>query len=110
MTYWNAAAQRLYGYEASEMLGKNIAVLIPADRSKELSYLLAQVSWGVMVKGFYTERLRKDGVVVPVSITVSPVIADGGTVVSAWTIAHDLTQYLELLCDSESGARGVEHH
>jgi PAS domain S-box-containing protein len=109
VTYWNAAAQRLYGYKASEILGENIAILIPADRSAELAYLLTQVSWGVMVKGFHTERLRKDGVIVPVFITVSPVIADGAKVVGAWTIAHDLTQYLELLCDAERRAGNVDH-
>jgi PAS domain S-box-containing protein len=95
VVFWNAAAERLYGYEAAEMLGHDISVLIPVNRSKELSYLLSQVRDGKTVRGFHTERLRKDGAVVPVSLTVSPVVEDDGTVVGASTIAHDLSREME---------------
>ena len=92
---WNAAAERLYGYQAEEMLGRDISVLVPPDRPRELAYLLAQVAQGEVVTAFHTERLRKDGTVIPVTITVSPVVSPDGKVVGASTIAHDLSQYLD---------------
>ena len=95
VVFWNAAAERLYGYRAEEMLGRHIAVLFPVDRPEELSDLLAHVRQGRTVTDFHTERVRKDGAIVPVSITVSPVIADDGTVVGASTIAHDLSGQVE---------------
>jgi PAS domain S-box-containing protein len=86
--FWNAAAERLFGYRAAEMLGRDIAILIPPDRPQELSELLTQVRRGKTVRCFRTERLRRDGTVVPVSITVSPVIGDDGKVVGASTVAY----------------------
>ena len=77
------------------MLGRDITVLIPADRPQELSQLMAQVRQGKIVRAFRTERLRKDGAIVPVSITVSPVVGDDGTVIGASTIAHDLSRYVD---------------
>jgi PAS domain S-box-containing protein len=107
VVFWNSAAERLYGYGATEMLGRDIAVLIPADRPQELSQLMAQVRQGKIVRGFHTERLRKDGAIVPVSITVSPVVGDDGTVIGASTIAHDLSRYVDqmrILRESERRA------
>jgi PAS domain S-box-containing protein len=92
---WNAAAERLYGYRAEEMLGRDISILMPPDRPRELAYLLAQVAQGKVVTAFHTERLRKDGTIVGVTITVSPVVNAEGVVVGASTIAHDLSQYLD---------------
>jgi PAS domain S-box-containing protein len=77
------------------MLGRDIAVLVPADRPDELPEILAQVREGKVVRGLRTKRVRKDGAVVPVSITVSPVLGADGTVIGASTIAHDLSQYVE---------------
>jgi PAS domain S-box-containing protein len=93
--FWNGAAERLYGYLADEMVGNDISVLIPLDRPNELSYLLAEVKQGRTVRGFHTERIRKDGAIVPVSITVSPIVGYDGTVLGASTIAHDLSHYVE---------------
>ena len=107
VVFWNAAAERLYGYTAAEMLGRDIAVLIPPDRPHELADLLAHVQRGETTRGHRTERLRKDGAIVPVSITVSPVLDDDGTVVGASTVAHDLSEYVEhvrVLADSERRA------
>ena len=60
VVFWNAAAERLYGYDAAEMVGHDIAVLIPADRPEELSALLRKVQRGTTVSNFRTERVRKD--------------------------------------------------
>ena len=109
VVFWNAAAERLYGYDAEEMLGRDIALLIPPDRPDELAELLDRVREGKTLSGFRTERVRKDGAIVPVSITVSPVVADNGTVVGASTIAHDLSQYVEYIrVLSESERRAAE--
>jgi PAS domain S-box-containing protein len=104
VVFWNDAAERLYGYEAAEMLGNDIAILVPANRPHELSHLMAQVAQGRTVRGFHTERVRNNGAIVPVSITVSPVFGHDGTIIGASTIAHDLSQYVEQvksLCEAE---------
>ena len=93
VVFWNEAAERLYGYEASEMLGRDISVLIPTGRSMELASLLERVRSGETVRNHVTKRLRKDGTIVDVSITVSPVVDHDGSVLGASTIAHDLTLY-----------------
>jgi PAS domain S-box-containing protein len=92
---WNAAAERLYGYEAEEILGRDIALLIPPDRLQDLSYLLGQVRQGKTVWGFHTERIRKDKAIIPVSITVAPVVGDDGSVVGASATARDLGPDIE---------------
>jgi PAS domain S-box-containing protein len=109
VVFWNTAAERLYGYEAAEMLGRDIAILIPPDRPHELEDILARVRKGEVVKGLPTERLRKDGAIVPVSVTVSPVVDNDGTVIGASTIAHDLSQYVEhTMVLGESERRAAE--
>ena len=80
VVFWNEAAKSLYGYEADEMIGREISVLIPADRPDELSNLRSRVLSGETVRNFRTERVRKDGTLVAVSITVSPVVNPDGTV------------------------------
>lgn len=74
------------------MLGRDISVLVPPERPFEIAYIMGEVMHGRTVRGFQTERLRKDGALVPVSVTVSPVLDDDGTVVGASTTAHDLSQ------------------
>ena len=95
VVFWNAAAERLYGYEAAEMLGRDIAILFPPDHAHELSEIMEQVKAGKVVRDLRTKRVRKNGAVVPVSITVSPVIDADGTVIGASSVAHDLSQYVE---------------
>ena len=88
---WNRGAERLYGYTASEMKGRSIAVLIPEDRPDELATLLARVRAGERVEHHETVRRTKDGRRVDVSLTVSPVSDDAGHIVGAATIARDIT-------------------
>jgi len=94
---WNGAAERLYGFSAGEMLGKNIAAVIPPDRADELEGILADVRQGKIVRDLLTERLRKDGTRVPLSITVSPVVGPDGTAVGASTIARDVSAYIQVV-------------
>jgi PAS domain S-box-containing protein len=88
---WNAAAEHLYGYKAAEMIGRNLSLLVPRERAAERSDLLDQVREGVTVRHFDSERLRKDGTRVGVTLTVSPVLGPDGSVVGASSIAHDRT-------------------
>jgi PAS domain S-box-containing protein len=107
VVFWNAAAERLYGYRAAEMLGRDISVLVPEDRPEELAEILAQVADGNVVRALQTERRRKDGAIVPVSVTVSPVMGEDGAVIGASTIARDLSQHVEqvrVLRDAERRA------
>jgi PAS domain S-box-containing protein len=108
VVFWNEGAELLYGYESDEMIGREISVLIPPDRSNELSDLLARAQSGEIVRNFRTERLRKDGTIVAVSITVSPVIDPDGSVLGMSTIAHDLTLYDQQLADLREAHRKTD--
>lgn len=71
MTTWNAGATALYGYGPDEMIRRNISELIPSDRPGELRSLLDWLAWGERGKNFETKRVRKDGTVIDVSMTIS---------------------------------------
>lgn len=88
---WNSAAEKLYGYTASEMIGRPITVLLPPGSAEEVSLLLNRIRAGEQIDGFETARVRKDGQHVQVSLTISPVIDENGRIMGAATIARDLT-------------------
>ena len=92
MLSWNAAAEHLYGYKAAEMIGKSLLPLFPEDRAEEWTGLLGPVREGLTVRHFDSERLRKDGSRVQVTITVSPVLGPDGSVVGVSSIVHDRTE------------------
>ncbi len=92
VTHWNAGAERLYGYAAGEIVGHSISPLISPDRPYEEAGLLGRVACGERVEHFETERVRKDGTRVHVSVTLSPVRDDAGRVVGASAIARDITR------------------
>ena len=92
ITSWNRAAVRIFGYEASEVIGKSIRILIPADRQGEEDHVLSRIRAGEMVDHFETVRVRKDGTEIDISLTVSPIRAADGTIVGASKIARDITE------------------
>ncbi|HEX2194692.1 MAG TPA: PAS domain S-box protein, partial [Candidatus Limnocylindria bacterium] len=92
VTSWNPGAERLYGYTAEEMVGQSIGRIFPPDRPDELSNILARLSRGERIEHFETVRRRKDGSLVDVSVTVSPVRDAGDRVVGASAIARDVTE------------------
>jgi two-component system, cell cycle sensor histidine kinase and response regulator CckA len=96
VTSWNAAAERVYGYSASEMVGENISRLIPDDHADELPEILDRISRGDSVHTYETVRVRKDGSRVDVAVTISPIRDQRGVVVGASTIARDITDRLRL--------------
>jgi PAS domain S-box-containing protein len=91
ITTWNPAAERLYGYCAQEMAGKSITVLSPKRQAGEIEGILAKIRAGGHVANRETIRVRKDGSLILVAITVSPIRDPDGTIIGASTIARDLT-------------------
>jgi len=92
ITSWNPAAERMFGYSSQEIVGKRIDLLIPKDRAGEMISILAKISAGRPVDNFETIRVRKDGTVFPVSLTVSPIRDEHGAVVSASVIFRDVSE------------------
>jgi PAS domain S-box-containing protein len=88
---WNRGAERLYGYSKSEAVGQSIDLLAPRDRADQISGILDRIRAGERVEEFETVRRRKDGTLVDVSITLSPVLDRSGRIVGASTIARDIT-------------------
>lgn len=89
---WNAGAERLFGYKAEETIGKPVTMLMPLDRQDEEPGILSRIRRGERVDHYETIRQRKDGSLVEISLTVSPVRDSDGTVVGASKIARDISE------------------
>jgi PAS domain S-box-containing protein len=89
---WNAAAERLFGYSAADAVGRHISLVIPPERLAEEDQIIASLKAGRRVDHFETERVRSDGRRILVSLTVSPIKDDNGTVIGASKIVRDITQ------------------
>jgi PAS domain S-box-containing protein len=89
---FNAAAERLFGYTAEEMIGRPITVLIPADRQAEETEILARLRRGERIDHFETVRISRDGRLLDISLSVSPIRDESGTIVGAAKIARDITE------------------
>ena len=105
ITSWNAAAERMFGWTAEEVVGKSITIIIPADRQAEEDYVLSQIRQGRVVDHFETIRQCKDGSLLNVSVTISPIHGPDGTVVGASKIARDVTEQLRLRQAAEEASR-----
>jgi len=92
ITSWNAAAERLFGYEAAEIVGRPVSVLLPEGHEDELAAITACVVGREEVYAGETRRLRKDGVGVPVELRVSPVRDGAGRVVGRSAVVRDITE------------------
>jgi PAS domain S-box-containing protein len=89
---WNLGAERLFGYLAEEVVGKPVVILIPADHADEEPEILRRIRRGERIETYETVRQRKDGSLVDVSLTVSPVKDQSGRIVGASKIARDITE------------------
>ncbi len=89
---WNAGAARIFGYQASEVIGKPITIIIPPELQDEERRILSQVRQGERVDHFDTIRLTKDGRRIAISLTVSPVRDSAGTIVGASKVARDVSE------------------
>jgi two-component system, chemotaxis family, CheB/CheR fusion protein len=92
ITSWNRGAERLFGYTTEEVLGKPITILIPTDRLDEEPEIIERVRRGERVDHYDTVRRRKDGSLIDVSLTVSPLKDADGRIVGASKIARDITE------------------
>jgi PAS domain S-box-containing protein len=92
---WNKAAERVFGYSAEEMIGQSITKLLPSDRLQEETLILERLQQGEQVDHFETKRRRKDGRIIDVSLTISPIRNREGVIVGASKIARDITEKKE---------------
>jgi diguanylate cyclase (GGDEF)-like protein/PAS domain S-box-containing protein len=88
---WNRAAERLYGHEAAQVVGRPLGLIVPLDRAGEERRVLDRVLRGERVDHLETERVRKDGMRVEVSLSVFPIRDDSGVIVGTGSIARDIT-------------------
>ena len=93
---WNPAATRLFGYTAEEAIGRPVTMLMPEDRHDEEPEILARIRRGERIDHYETVRRRKDGSLVDISLTVSPIKNARGTVIGASKIARDITERKKL--------------
>ncbi len=89
---WNVGAERIYGWSAEEMIGSSLEVLLPPERRDEYPRTLATVREGDSLANYETQRLRKDGKKISVSITESPIRSESGVVTGLSSIARDITE------------------
>jgi PAS domain S-box-containing protein len=92
VTSWNRGAERVFGYRPEEMIGRPILTLLPPDRQDEEKHILARLQRGERVEHFETRRVRKDGRLIEVSLTISPIRDANGAVIGASKIARDVTE------------------
>jgi diguanylate cyclase (GGDEF)-like protein/PAS domain S-box-containing protein len=94
-TSWNPSAERLLGYTEREAVGRHMTMVVPEDRRTELEERLAPVWRGEPVTGWETKRQRRDGTLVPVELTVSPLLDDEGTVIGSTALMRDIRERRE---------------
>jgi PAS domain S-box-containing protein len=92
ITSWNTGAERLFGYSGEEVVGQNIMLIIPPDRLDEERVIVEQLTRGERVDHFETVRMRKDGSLLDVALTISPMKDAAGRIVGASKLARDITE------------------
>ena len=102
---WNKAAERMFGYSADEMVGHSIRTIIPRERWHEEDEVLARIRSGRSIDHFETVRQRKDGSLIEISLSVSPIKTSTGAIIGASKIARDITAQRQLARDAEEANR-----
>jgi PAS domain S-box-containing protein len=110
ITSWNKGAERLFGYTAEEAVGKPVTILIPPTRQDEESAILEHIRRGERVDHYETVRQGKDGSLVEISLTVSPITISEGKVIGASKIARDITERKRREAQIAILIREAEHH
>jgi PAS domain S-box-containing protein len=105
---WNPAAERLFGYSATEMIGQSIIKIVPADRLAEETYVLGRIRSGQSVEHFETVRRTKDGQSIDISLTVSPIRDRNGRIIGASKIARDIREHKRLIEERRTAAANEE--
>jgi PAS domain S-box-containing protein len=106
---WNAAAERMYGYSAQEIVGQSITLLFPPDRQNEFTQIMERIRRGEPVDHYETIRVRKDGSHLHVSVTISPIKSSSGAIMGASAIARDISERKELERQREAFVGLVTH-
>ena len=106
---WNKAAERLFGYTAAEIIGKSITLIIPRDRLAEEDLVLGRIRAGQTVEHYETVRRAKDGRLIDVSLTVSPIRLPNGNIIGASKIARDITEQRQLRQAADEASRAKDH-
>jgi PAS domain S-box-containing protein len=109
ITSWNAGAERLFGYTAEEAIGKSVVMLIPPDRHNEEPTILGRIRRGERIEHYETIRQRKDGGLIDVSLSVSPIRTAEGGIIGASKIARDITERKHKDKQVATLAHEVEH-
>lgn len=109
ITTWNKGAERLFGYLAEDVIGKSVKILIPQDRQSEEDTILDRIRRGQPIDHYETVRRRKQGELINVSLTVSPIRDSNGTIVGASKIARDITERKRNEAQIALLAREAEH-
>ena len=91
ITSWNSAAEEMFGYLSEEMIGKHVTLITHKDWPNEMSEILDKVKMGQHLDCYETRRVRKDGLVILVSLTISPIRDESGAIIGASSIARDVT-------------------
>lgn len=108
ITSWNHAAERIYGYTAAEVMGHHISLLTPPDKTDELNEIIEQLRQGGRIEQMETVRLRKNGQVINVSLTISPIKDVQGQIIGISSIARDITSQKQTENELRKLSRAVE--
>ena len=92
ITSWNPSAERIYGYSKQEVIGRSISLLVPPDCPNDINDLLNKIQQGESINHYETTRVKKNGQRIRVSLTISPIKDETGTIIGASTIARDVTE------------------
>jgi len=108
VTSWNVGAERVFGYSAEEMIGQSILRIVPPHRVGDVATILAAIGRGERIEHFESERVRKDGRIINVSLAVSPIIDAKGHIIGASKIARDITESAKLYEAAQQGRAAAE--
>jgi PAS domain S-box-containing protein len=109
ITSWNAGAERIYGYRASEAIGKSITMLVPAGRPSEIPAIMERSKAGKTTRHFMTRRITKDGDEVQIELTMSPIRDALDNVVGASAVGRDVTKYKKTESDLLGKVEELKH-
>ncbi len=110
VTSWNGGAERTYGYSAAEAMGRHISFCAPPERRSEVDVVVQKIACGEVIERFDTQRLKKDGTIIDVSVSLSPIKDETGKIVGVSGIARDVTakrRAQEALVESERRYRSL---
>ncbi len=88
---WNGGAERIYGYRADEIIGQPVSILSPPDRKEDFANIMGRIALGERIDHFETVRQRRDGQIIDISLSVSPIRNSAGVVIGASSVSRDIT-------------------